>query len=240
MGDDASKRLPTTRRQRFLSTSPVWGTTLYAGVKFGKDGQFLSTSPVWGTTIPAGLSGALSSISIHVPRMGDDLSSISCSVGISSISIHVPRMGDDIGSGCFTLFIIISIHVPRMGDDVNHPVLFGGFYYISIHVPRMGDDDERRIQRSRGDKYFYPRPPYGGRHRLRPGRSCLTVFLSTSPVWGTTAWCCGQRLTRRISIHVPRMGDDTMTINEAIEGFQFLSTSPVWGTTRRFRFRPIR
>ena len=57
--------------------------------------------------------------------------------------------------------------------------------------------------------YFNPRPPCGGR------RSCFALcsngykaFQSTSPVWGTTygTACC--RGSVRISIHVPRVGDD--------------------------------
>ncbi len=34
------------------------------------------------------------------------------------------------------------------------------------------------------------------------------LFLSTSPAWGTTPAWGGSRCTQRISIHVPRVGDD--------------------------------
>ena len=55
-------------------------------------------------------------ISIHVPRMGDDVGQLSTSSPMS-ISIHVPRMGDDARRGRGLALQPISIHVPRMGDD---------------------------------------------------------------------------------------------------------------------------
>ena len=56
---------------------------------------------------------------------------------------------------------------------------------ISIHVPRVGDDVKEAA-----------------------AMADQTVFLSTSPVWGTTVHrTAGKRLIE-ISIHVPRVGDD--------------------------------
>ena len=80
---------------------------------------------------------------------------------------------------------------------------------------------------------FYPRPPRGGRrwHPCGPGhRQC--GFLSTSPAWGTTF---RRHLWRpcfpRISIHVPRVGDDQRNGRRTGQNDTFLSTSPAWGTT---------
>ena len=59
--------------EKFLSTSPVWGTTHQRRCRRSRCRQFLSTSPVWGTTRKAAGSGQrAASISIHVPRVGDD------------------------------------------------------------------------------------------------------------------------------------------------------------------------
>ena len=59
---------------------------------------------------------------------------------------------------------------------------------------------------------FYPRPPCGGRpshllilHTLR------SVFLSTSPLRGTTLLLDDWRERNDISIHVPLAGDDSVT-----------------------------
>ena len=115
-----------------------------------------------------------------------------------------------------------------------------------------------------GRWYFYPRPPYGGRrgpagyplprrisiHVPRMGddrRSPISWsdrpsmrFLSTSPVWGTTAVQHNalQDAQAQISIHVPRMGDDAGFRAAFTAGRIFLSTSPVWGTTRRAGRQP--
>ena len=117
--------------------------------------------------------------------MGDD-SAVNALINLPGISIHVPRMGDDIKSRIYdrrdTIFLSTS---PVWGTTQ------GGFVQvhhgmISIHVPRMGDDD-------------------------------LQLFLAA--------------VVGIISIHVPRMGDDYIYTYAETEAEQFLSTSPVWGTT---------
>ena len=71
MGDDKVKGIEDFGYGKFLSTSPVWGTTQLITV-ICRMSLFLSTSPVWGTT-PGPDDGPLGfPISIHVPRMGDD------------------------------------------------------------------------------------------------------------------------------------------------------------------------
>ena len=57
--------------------------------------KFQSTSPAWGTTIRAGFLPDIDGISIHVPRVGDDLEQKKPSSVGGNISIHVPRVGDD-------------------------------------------------------------------------------------------------------------------------------------------------
>ena len=79
-------------------------------------------------------------------------------------------------------------------------------------------------------------------------------FLSTSPAWGTTDSCDGTdasgssfyprpprggRLPKlnagishsALSIHVPRVGDDALSLSGSCGRHCFLSTSPAWGTT---------
>ena len=78
---------------------------------------------------------------------------------------------------------------------------------ISIHVPLAGDDPRMPCRR-RSRRYFYPRPPCGGRPGLANIYETVNRFLSTSPLRGTTRdafW-----------------GGDTHA---------FLSTSPLRGTT---------
>ena len=129
-----------------------------------------------------------------------------------------------------------------------------GKFSISIHVPREGDDPPHRPA-PRRPRYFYPRPPRGGRqpvrriqqrgkyisiHVPREGDDVCAAaligsalqFLSTSPARGTTAapshWA---RVGYCISIHVPREGDDKSMQRPYLTQWKFLSTSPARGTT---------
>ena len=80
----------------------------------------------------------------------------------------------------------ISIHVPLAGDDVRRRVRMGRSDRISIHVPLAGDDIFHPPPCGRG-RYFYPRPPCGGRPaRAGCAEYACGVFLSTSPLRGTT------------------------------------------------------
>ena len=40
------------------------------------------------------------------------------------------------------------------------------------------------------------------------------LFLSTSPVWGTTGYGAHAEVSGKISIHVPRMGDDCQQLHD--------------------------
>ena len=96
----------------------MWGTTLAASeyemrILYG----FLSTSPVWGTTLSSFSKLTCLLISIHVPRVGDDAGRDHMKRQRPDISIHVPRVGDDLYSVDIPYLMLISIHVPRVGDD---------------------------------------------------------------------------------------------------------------------------
>ena len=72
-----------------------------------------------GTTEWADKHRWLVSISIHVPREGDDAVGFMIAVDAGKISIHVPREGDDIVFDDILFDKEISIHVPREGDDAR-------------------------------------------------------------------------------------------------------------------------
>ena len=72
-------------------------------------------------------------------------------------------MGDDWRQPDISGRTYISIHVPRVGDDYFHDAASIAAHFISIHVPRVGDDEIGIA-----------------------GLVKAAVFLSTSPVWGTT------------------------------------------------------
>ena len=170
--------------ETFLSTSPAWGTTNTGG-EAKHTLTFLSTSPAWGTTrnillssrrtgnfyprpprggrrgraravqLPAG-------ISIHVPRVGDDMAESPVSVSENQFLSTSPAWGTTQTPYLGSTKRLISIHVPRVGDDAQGTGDPTARKAISIHVPRVGDDRPRGQSDSSGF-HFYPRPPRGGR-----------------------------------------------------------------------------
>ena len=56
------------------------------------------------------------------------------------ISIHIPRVGDDVSAASMLSTHRISIHIPRVGDDFWQAAETARRSEISIHIPRVGDD----------------------------------------------------------------------------------------------------
>ena len=122
----------------------------------------------------------------------------------------------------------ISIHVPREGDDNGSLILLNPGGDFNPRPPRGGRP--RRIANASAKTNFNPRPPRGGRLGIIIAAKQGIKFQSTSPARGTTTWHAPQgggsefqstspargttlaavRILRatRISIHVPREGDD--------------------------------
>ena len=147
---------------------------------------------------------------------------------------------------------IISIHVPRVGDDRVRAIK-ARFAEISIHVPRVGDDDFAKPASVFVATFLSTSPAWGTTIIYLAEELGEIEFLSTSPAWGTTPCLRCRRGMRKISIHVPRVGDDPVVLvapslktyfyprpprggrrTERVEegtATEFLSTSPAWGTT---------
>ena len=82
-----------------------------------------------------------------------------------------------------------------------------------------------------GSRYFYPRPPCGGRHSS-PGTLILHfVFLSTSPLRGTTCSPARWILTTGYFYPRPPCGGRRKLALYPTTVEIFLSTSPLRGTT---------
>ena len=152
--------------------------------------RFQSTSLAWGTTFDDVITPDTIGISIHVPRVGDDVA--------PAVVVAVP--------------LIISIHVPRVGDDEKRLEIRRKAHEISIHVPRVGDDIWN-VGNAAGLYNFNPRPSRGGRLLWQNAGVRAYTFQSTSLAWGTTRARQFGHLSEIISIHVPRVGDDYRTFN---------------------------
>ena len=152
--------------EKFLSTSPLRGTTGEAIVPGRDVNKFLSTSPLRGTTGKRGFNSVHSTISIHVPLAGDDW--FSFTIVVDNLYFY-PR--------------------PPCGGrrlPVNASCAPLGFLSTS---PLRGTTRAVRHVKEQS-AYFYPRPPCGGRPFVLTMPVPPSRFLSTSPLRGTT--CPGQ------------------------------------------------
>ena len=98
VGDDLPKLSKPWLRWIFQSTSPVWGMTRWMKPRT-KPATFQSTSPVWGMTIPQIDRDASLIISIHIPRVGDDVAERAISSGRRLFQSTSPVWGMTCGGG---------------------------------------------------------------------------------------------------------------------------------------------
>ena len=80
---------------------------------------------------------------------------------------------------------------------------------------------------------FNPRAPCGAGRKWGGIPTGITQFQSTHPVGARQQWAdiCGHPL--RISIHLPRVGQDDEQLIRAVRQILFQSTCPVWGRTSK-------
>ena len=103
----------------------------------------------------------------------------------------------------------ISIHVPREGDDMMWQYTSTGSVFLSTS-PARGTTDRQHIPAS-GHRFLSTSPARGttgGTTSFFTAKS----FLSTSPARGTTQDKEANDRLYRISIHVPREGDDLVKV----------------------------
>ena len=106
----------------------------------------------------SGGAGGGYTISIHVPREGDDNLGVGAEAAPAPISIHVPREGDDlIRVMRFMRTFQFQSTSPVRGTTSDHHI-HRHYKSISIHVPREGDDS-KTLRCVSGEEYFNPRPP---------------------------------------------------------------------------------
>ena len=120
----------------------------------------------------------------------------------------------------------ISIHALREEGDYEKLKSQYRIMHISIHALREEGDQNRR-QLPCTNRYFYPRPPRGG--RPRPRRRCLRRqhFYPRPPRGGRQGLRCPVRGSNNISIHALREEGDCRPL--------------VWGRLQRnFYPRPPR
>ncbi len=260
---------------KFLSTSPARGTTGRTLWLNCASSYFYPRPPRGGRRLGEGFDLLVIDISIHVPREGDDRLPLVFRKARTDFYPRPPRGGRRYWAVKPTRQSHFYPRPPRGGRRV-HAKSADSPSTISIHVPREGDDSPRQKRPARrrrflstspargttalfwnlifSERNFYPRPPRGGRRRIRRflfpvfhisihvpregddlrrywRRWPARTFLSTSPARGTTRHRHTGHGRVLISIHVPREGDDYCGKLHHFISRIFLSTSPARGTT---------
>ena len=100
-------------------------------------------------------------ISIHIPRVGDDRPDEVIHVAINPISIHIPRVGDDVRFQRFRHIRLRFQSTSPVWGMTEGQLRDCYAFAISIHIPRVGDD-AALFELMLVDRDFNPHPPCGG------------------------------------------------------------------------------
>ncbi len=144
----------------FQSTLPVWGAT-QGTLKVMAVEMFQSTLPVWGATGEARGRCSGGDVSIHAPRVGSDLATLT----------SFPRS-------------YVSIHAPRVGSDERYPDSKRGQSGFNPRSP-CGERPTRPSSLP-VVSWFQSTLPVWGATPEGAGLLGLLGFQSTLPVWGAT------------------------------------------------------
>ena len=119
----------------------------------------------------------------------------------------------------------ISIHALREEGDLVPPCRAGDHQAISIHALR----EECWQAPCWPHQYFYPRPPRGGRRRLKPIRMRRTDFYPRPPRGGRPRRGRCSRSVMLISIHALREEGDVLGIGQSWPDGDFYPRPPRGG-----------
>ena len=139
------------------------------------------------------------------------------------ISIHALREEGDPLPRLVAVSIKISIHALREEGDPLYPACGSRSSKISIHALRE-EGDTYRWSALKKPRYFYPRPPRGGRHILQSYPQKTALFLSTPSARRATQRHIGDVHAVVISIHALREEGDRGSLTAFLSLLIFLST----------------
>ena len=111
-----------------------------------------------------------------------------------------------------------------MGRDTSFEVGGNGFA-VSIHAPRVGRDPTKDAPAPIIDG-FNSRTPCGARPREAEVDRRYEEFQFTHPVWGATTAPLFFLSVGTVSIHAPRVGRDSTSLEVGAEGIGFNSRTP--------------
>ena len=172
-------------------------------------------------------------ISIHALREEGDVL-FQQVVQIGQISIHALREEGDMQRPWQSCAEEVFLSTPSARRATRDPRCRSGGQGISIHALREEGDFSPK-QKQRFCKYFYPRPPRGGRRVARPTIPQSEVFLSTPSARRATTFFNGFGVPGYlISIHALREEGDTVLVRRRNREGRFLSTPSARRATTPF------
>ncbi len=180
---------------------------------------------MWGTTKTDVFGDEIINISIHVPRVGND---ITTSQSAHNRFYFNPRSpcGERLSADKIKyLNQKISIHVPRVGNDKPQKPTISLTQFQST-FPVWGTTTTSITLVKALNLFQSTFPVWGTTVLLSMMRSLVIRFQSTFPVWGTTRDIKLNGGVRLISIHVPRVGNDQILTPEGVAGKDFNPRSP--------------
>ena len=169
---------------------------------------FLSTPSGWRATFPPERQTLNSEISIHALRVEGDAKCVSPE---ADVCIFLSTPSGWRATGCMRfkdLQAKISIHALRVEGDHVAPET-GRRIEIFLSTPSGWRATYNSGYAFAARRYFYPRPPGGGRQNFRSCPTCRILFLSTPSGWrATDANYYEYSPEELISIHALRVEGD--------------------------------
>ena len=148
-----------------------------------------------------------------------------------AISIHIPRVGDDVITPRLTpSFKPFQSTSPVWGMTRRSPPSSPPSA-ISIHIPRVGDDERERIAAKNMRSFQSTSPVWGMTATATKTTAAFLISIHIPRVGDDADRSAYRTRISQISIHIPRVGDDYPTAPAALLPASFQSTSPVWGMT---------
>ena len=177
-------------------------------------------------------------ISIHAPRVGCDSAERELSGGAEIFQSTHPVWGATVAYATINHINVISIHAPRVGCDLDYrPNPWQDTKFQSTHPVWGATEHNNSCPHLAWD--FNPRTPCGVRRPSLPP-SCMSRRISIhAPRVGCDVYQAGEKREGGISIHAPRVGCDARIWSHPSQVLVFQSTHPVWGATRDIRLESV-
>ena len=222
--EEGDQNLWTTKKRtsQFLSTPSARRATLVANSGFVDADISIHALREEGDAKISQSATCCSMISIHALREEGDTSSKTTFWRAKNFYPRPPRGGRPIAID-FDGILCQFLSTPSARRATGQQRVLSPLRGISIHALRE-EGDQVSATAAQTTRYFYPRPPRGGRHSLPTAREQPYQFLSTPSARRATQEAAQRTAQEQISIHALREEGDQHPGSGRPSLKQFLST----------------